>query len=58
MLVDYSERRFKHIIKMAEQRGAQRLLIIGQDEAAAGQCTVRQLGAERVEDSVAISDLS
>jgi len=58
VLVDYSERRFKHVIKMAEQRGAARLLIIGSDEAAEGICTVRTLGEQREENRVAIAELT
>ena len=58
VLVDYSERRFKHVIKMAEQRGAARLFIIGSDEAAEGVCTVRTLGEHREEQRLSIEELT
>ncbi len=48
--VDYSGRRFKHVVKRAEDDGAQRLLILGADEVAKGEVTVRTLGAERLEE--------
>ncbi len=56
--VDYSCRRFKHAIKRAEDDGAKRLLVIGADEAKAGQVTVRTLGAERKEERVALGALA
>ncbi len=56
--VDYSCRRFKHVIKRAEDDGAKRLLVIGADEAKAEQVTVRTLGAERQEIRVALSSLA
>ncbi len=47
--VDYSLRRFKHVVQRAEDDGAERLFILGGDEVAKGVCKVRRLGAERVE---------
>lgn len=57
VIVDYSERRFKHVIQRAEEEGAKRLLIIGESEAKEGVCTVRTLGAERKEEKVPLSQL-
>ena len=54
VVVDYSERRFKHVIKLAEKIGASRLLILGESEVASGVVTVRQLGETRTEESIAI----
>jgi histidyl-tRNA synthetase len=55
--IDFSERRFKHAIQRAEQDGARRLLIIGEDEAASRTCTVRILGGERQEAKVPFAEL-
>jgi len=55
--VDYSERRFKHVVKRAEDDGAKRLLVLGMDEVKNRRVTVRQLGKERVENSVPLSEL-
>ena len=43
VMVDYSCRRFKHVIKAAEQAGAEKLYILGQQEIADGVCKVRRL---------------
>lgn len=55
--VDYSLRRFKHVVQRAEDDGAQRLFILGGDEVAKGVCKVRRLGAERVETEMPLADL-
>ena len=54
--VDYSLRRFKHVVQRAEDDGAQRLFILGGDEVAKGVCKVRRLGAERVEVETPLAD--
>jgi histidyl-tRNA synthetase len=54
--VDYSLRRFKHVVQRAEDDGADRLFILGGDEVAKGVCKVRKLGAERVENEVQLAD--
>jgi len=56
VVVDYSERRFKHVVKRAEDDGAKRLLIIGVDEVKNSQVTVRTLGGERSEAKVSLSE--
>jgi histidyl-tRNA synthetase len=51
VVVDYSERRFKHVVKRAEDDGATRLFILGGNELAEGVVNVRTLGgAERKEE--------
>jgi len=55
--VDFSLRRFKHVVQRAEDDGAQRLFILGGDEVAKGVCKVRRLGAERVETEVPLAEL-
>lgn len=55
--VDYSLRRFKHVVQRAEDDGAERLLILGGDEVAKGVCKVRRLGAERHEEEVSLASL-
>ncbi len=55
--VDYSLRRFKHVVQRAEDDGAQRLFILGGDEVAKGVCKVRTLGAERMESEQPLSSL-
>lgn len=54
--VDYSLRRFKHVVQRAEDDGAERLFILGGDEVAKGVCKVRRLGAERVEVETPLAD--
>lgn len=54
--VDYSLRRFKHVVQRAEDDGASRLLILGGDEVAKGVCKVRTLGAERQEREAPLSE--
>ena len=49
VIVDYSGRRFKHVIRAAEEAGAASLLIIGPDELARGIYRERLLNAERQE---------
>lgn len=56
--VDYSKRRFKHVIKRAESLGAAALYVLGESEIAEGVVKVRTLGAERVESSKPLSDFS
>ncbi|MBA3939021.1 MAG: histidine--tRNA ligase [Planctomycetes bacterium] len=53
--VDYSGRRFKHVIGRAEADGAKRLLVLGGDEVKAGVVTVRTLGPEKVEEKVPLA---
>ncbi len=53
--VDYSLRRFKHVVQRAEDDGAKRLVILGGDEVAKGVCKIRQLGAERLESEQPLS---
>lgn len=56
--VDYSQRRFKHVVQRAEDDGAQRLFILGGDEIAKGVCKVRTLGGgERQESEVPLAGL-
>jgi histidyl-tRNA synthetase len=55
--VDYSERRFKHTIKRAEDDGAARLVILGGNEVRDGVANVRTLGAERKEEKIPLRDL-
>jgi histidyl-tRNA synthetase len=55
--VDYSQRRFKHVVQRAEDDGAARLFILGGDEIAKGVCKVRTLGTERVENEVPLVSL-
>ena len=55
VVVDYSLRRFKHVIERAEKDGAKRLLIIGGNEVRDGVCVVRTLGAERKEEKIPLS---
>jgi histidyl-tRNA synthetase len=50
--VELTGRRFKHVIGRAEELGAQRLWIIGGDEARRGIVKVRHLGAERREEEL------
>ena len=54
--VDYSLRRFKHVVQRAENDGAQRLFILGGDEVAKGVCKVRRLGPERSEVETPLAD--
>lgn len=55
VVVDYSERRFKHVIGRAEQDGAKRLLILGGNEVQDGVCVVKILGAEKNEQRVPLA---
>ncbi len=57
VLVDYSQRRFKHAIQRAEAENATRFLILGGNEVKEGVCIVRTLGAERNEVKVPLSEL-
>ena len=52
--VDFTLRRFKHVIQAAEGAGAARLLILGESELAAGQCKIRDL-ATREETAVELA---
>ena len=49
VLVEYSERRFKHIIKLAERIGAQRMLILGESELEKGVVRCKNIGGEQEE---------
>ena len=55
--VDYSNRRFKHVIARAEADGAQRLLVLGAREIAEGVAKVRLLGDAKEEQVIALQDL-
>jgi histidyl-tRNA synthetase len=55
VVVDYSQRRFKHVVQRAEDDGAARLFILGGDEIAKGVCKVRTLGAERLESEAPLA---
>ena len=57
VFVDYSLRRFKHVIKRAEELGAGRLLILGDSELERGVCKVRSLGAGKEEVDVALDEV-
>ena len=57
VLVDYSCRRFKHVIKAAESSGASRMFTLGKNEIEQGVAKVRTIGAERIEHDVPIADL-
>lgn len=50
--VDYTKRRFKHVIRGAEEAQADRLWILGSSEIEAGQVKVRQLDGSRKEELV------
>ncbi|MFW5752635.1 MAG: histidine--tRNA ligase [Planctomycetota bacterium] len=54
VVVDYSCRRFKHVIKAAEQDRAEYCYIIGDDELARGMCKRRRVG-ERDEEELALT---
>ncbi len=57
VVVDYSLRRFKNVVKRAEDDGAERLFILGGDEVAKGVCKVRRLGGtERIEAETPLAD--
>ena len=56
--VDYSQRRFKHVIKRAEALGASALYVLGESEIADGVVKVRTLGDERVEESKSLTDFA
>jgi histidyl-tRNA synthetase len=47
VLVDYSERRFKHAIQRAEEEGAARFLILGGNEVRDGVVIVRTMGGPK-----------
>ncbi|MBA3845659.1 MAG: histidine--tRNA ligase [Planctomycetes bacterium] len=55
--VDYTVRRFKHVVQRAEADGAKRLLILGGDEVARGVCKARTLGA-RDEVEIPLAELT
>jgi histidyl-tRNA synthetase len=57
VLVDYSERRFKHVVGTAEAAGARRMLILGESELQAGVVKLRSLGADRTETDQPIAEL-
>jgi histidyl-tRNA synthetase len=57
--VDYSGRRFKHVIERAEADGAKRLFILGGNEVKDGVVVERTLGGtERVERKVPLSEFA
>ncbi|MDW8372377.1 MAG: histidine--tRNA ligase [Planctomycetota bacterium] len=53
--VDYTLRRFKHVVQRAESDGAQALYILGSDEVARGVCKRRRLGGARQEDDIPLA---
>ncbi len=53
--VDYSCRRFKHVIKAAENAGASRMFTLGQNEVEQGVVKIRTIG-ERSEEDKKLSD--
>jgi len=55
--VDYSGRRFKHVIARAEADGAERLIVLGEREIADGVAKIRRIGAGRDEQTVALQEL-
>ncbi|MDA3959246.1 MAG: histidine--tRNA ligase [Planctomycetota bacterium] len=55
--VDYSGRRFKHVIARAESDGAERLFILGAREVAEGICKLRSLGTVRDEVELRLDEL-
>jgi histidyl-tRNA synthetase len=57
VLVDYTERRFKHVVERAERDGARRLLVLGDDEARDQACTIRALGGPKQEERVPLSSI-
>ncbi|MEC9072885.1 MAG: histidine--tRNA ligase, partial [Myxococcota bacterium] len=52
VLVDYRAKRFKQAIKLADEAGAERLLILGESEVAEGRVRVRSLGEDRQESDM------
>ena len=58
VLVDYTERRFRYILKHAEDVGAGRLWILGEDELQNGVAKVVDLGGERQERTVSLAELA
>ena len=57
VLVDYSGRRFKHIIKVAEEVGAEKFYILGGNEVEQGIVKCRDM-ASREESEVALSSFA
>lgn len=57
VVIDYSLRRFKNVVKAAEEDGAERLWILGENEAAAGIVKVRKLDGSREEETLKLSSL-
>ena len=56
VLIDYSCRRLKHVIKAAENAGAKRMFTLGEKEIENGVVKVRTIGAERIENEHNISE--
>jgi histidyl-tRNA synthetase len=56
VVVDYSLRRFKNVVKSAEDDGAQRLWVLGEDEVATGIVKIRRLDGSRQEDAVSLKE--
>ncbi len=56
--VDYSGRRFKHVIQRAEEDGAERLIILGGNEVAKGVAKVKRIKGEKSEADVALAELT
>ena len=52
VLVDYRAKRFKQAIKLADEAGAERLLILGESEVSEGRVRVRSLGEDRQESDM------
>jgi histidyl-tRNA synthetase len=57
VLVELSERRFKHVLKRVGELGAARLFVLGEDEMASGAAKVMFTDGTRREEVVALSSL-
>ena len=55
VMVDYTLRRFKHVIRGAEEVNAQRLWVLGSKEVEAGLVKVRSLDGSRQEEMVSLA---
>ncbi len=57
VLVDYGEKRFKQVIKLADASGAERMFILGETEVLENRVRVRTLGEDRKETDLSLSEL-
>jgi histidyl-tRNA synthetase len=55
--VDYTCRRFRHVIERAEKDGAKRLIVLGGNEVRDGVCQIRHLGGEKREERIPLADM-